>query len=122
MRGDFMFIKIFSETLMIFLITYALIDILYRCCTLIYKQMHHKTHKAVLIACVDDNDDIEHIIRTTAKDSQELECVFAIYIKSETNESNIIISQLLCEYPYMHIIKSSDEINIDRLICDITSR
>ena len=117
-----MFLKIFTETLMIFLITYALIDILYRCCSLIYKHMHCKTHKTVLIAFIDNDDDIEHIIRTTAKDSQELECEFAVYIKNKTSESDMIISQLLCEYPYMHIIKSSDEFNFDRLVRDITSR
>ena len=105
--------KIFTETLIIFLITYALIDILHRIFSIIYKRLFHKKYKSLLIVDINDDDDIEHTIRTTAKKSQEIESDFAIYIKNHTHESDMIISQLSNEYPYMHIIKSFNEVPFD---------
>jgi len=116
-----MFLKILTDTLMIFLITYALIDILYRFFSFIYNRMYSKKHSAVLVISADCDDNLENLIRTTAKNSRSIGCEFAIILKNKTAETDKIISQLYSEYPYMNILSLSDE-TISQIFSDISSK
>ena len=103
-----MIAKIFTDTLMIFLITYALIDILYRFLNFLNRIGFEteKSNKKVLFLCNSD-DEIEKITRFCAQETKDNAI---IVLKKETHETFVIINRLKCEFPYIKFITLSDEV------------
>lgn len=115
-----MFIKILTETLMIFLITYALMDILCRFAKLFTKQNEQKgLHRKLIVYC-DNEDNIEQIVRSSVKLSFSAKCEIILVLNKNTHENHVIAEKLLNEFPHLKIVQLSD-INIKDLFGELAS-
>ena len=99
---------IFIETLMIFLITYALMDILCRLVKILLRHNEPENPCRKLIIRCDTEENIENIVRSSINMAQSAKCEILLAIKKETHESHIIIERLQSEFPYLKFIQLSD--------------
>ncbi len=120
-RGDSMFSQILTDTLLIFLITYSIVDILTRLLGMIERNCESCTQNLKLLFYIESADNLENHIRGCAKKASSIKSEFVLILKDESEEINSIIEKLKSELPYLKIIKT-DADAIDQIFEGISSK
>lgn len=104
-----MLTKILAEALIIFLTTYAVLDILHRIASLFFRHSPQKNKNAMLLILLNSEQSIESVVRAAAKDAKRIGCELGIIFRNPTSENEKIALKLSDDFPHLHIAELSDE-------------
>lgn len=112
--------KIFTDALTIFLLTYALVDILYHLLDFFLRPTDcEKRHRKMLLYCSSD-DDIEPTVRCVARLTKNSRLDMLLQLKKETDDSKIIINNLRREFPHLQTVNLPDDV-VSQVFEDVSS-
>ncbi|MBE7027917.1 MAG: hypothetical protein E7407_02635 [Ruminococcaceae bacterium] len=115
-----MLINILTDTLIIFLFTYAIIDILSRIFNFLINTKKQNCDKTLMLLYIDSKSNIEGTIRKSAIAAKNIGYELLVVVSDTTDETEKIISTLSNDYPHLHILKVSPEY-ISQIFSDISS-
>ncbi|MBE7039862.1 MAG: hypothetical protein E7398_03975 [Ruminococcaceae bacterium] len=116
-----MFIRILTDTLIIFLVTYAIIDILTKIFNYFFNNTKRNSNKTLMLLYIDSKSNIEGAIRTSAITAKNIGYELLVVISDTSEETEKIILNLSGDYPHLHILKVPPEY-INQIISDISSK
>ena len=108
-RGDFMFTKIITDTLLIFFVTYAIVDILTHLLRFVNQIGIKKPDNLKLVLYVNSTDEVESLVRSSIAKSQNLGFDILVITGNNSPEVNSITKKLKTELPYLNIINIKDD-------------
>lgn len=116
-----MFINILTDTLLIFLVTYALIDILSKIINLLFRQNKQNKDKTIMLLYIDSKSNIEGTIRSSAIAAKNIGYELLVIASDICAETEKILINLSKEYPHLHILNTPHE-SITQIFSDICSK
>ena len=112
-----MFFKILTDTIIIFLLTYSVIDILSKIISLFFKS--EKTTKTLMLLVIDDKSDVEGTIRLSAIAAKHHGYELLVILSDVTEECEDIALKLSEDFSHLHVLKTPPEF-ISQIISDIS--
>lgn len=114
-----MFINILTDTLLIFLVTYALVDILSKIINLFFKRNKCNKDKTIMLLYIDSKSNIEGTIRSSAIAAKNIGYELLVIIGDIGEETEKILINLSKDYPHLHILHTPPE-SITQIFSDIS--
>lgn len=113
-----MFLKILTDTIIIFLLTYSVIDILSKIISLFFKSEKTST-KTLMLLLVDEKSDVEGTIRLSALAAKYHGYELLVILSDVTEECEAIALKLSEDFSHLHVLKTPPEV-ISQIISDIS--
>ena len=114
-----MFIKILTDTLLIFFVTYALIDILSKVFNFFINRTDRKKDKTIMLLYIDSKNNIEGTIRSSAIAAKNIGYELLVIVGDVGEETERILTNLSKDYPHLHILNAPPE-SITQIFSDIS--
>lgn len=100
---------IFIDTAVVFLITYAIIDIISRIVCFISPKNVIPCGKQYVTLLLDSNtENLEHVVIRAAKYADDMNCGLILIHRGLTDEHTSILNQLMKELPYVRILDAKE--------------
>ncbi|MBR2499935.1 MAG: hypothetical protein IKB60_02525 [Clostridia bacterium] len=116
-----MFTKIITDTLLIFFVTYAIVDILTHLLRFVNQIGIKKPDNLKLVLYVNSTDEVESLVRSSIAKSQNLGFDLLVINDNNSPEVNSITKKLKTELPYLNIINIKDDA-FNQKISDVFSK
>ena len=120
-RGDFMFTQIITDTLLIFFVTYAIVDILTHLLHFVNQISTKKTDNLKFVLYVNSTDEVESLVRSSMVKAQNLGLELLVITDNNSPEVNNITEKLKTELPYLNIINIKDDV-FNQKVSDVFSK
>lgn len=116
-----MIIGIIADTLMIFLVTYAVIDIISRIFYCFFNNKKEPNDKTLMLLYIDSESNVEDTVRSCALSAKNIGYELLVIFSDTNEETEKIILELSDDYPHMHTLKMASE-SITQIFSDISSK
>ena len=113
--------QILVDTLMIFLVTYALVDILSRLLNLFCNHTEHKINNTKLLIYVDSEDNLEKVARASQNKAHQSKSSVILVLNNELSANSQITNKICKEFPYITILYLEDDV-INQIFEDTSSK